>query len=354
MYLVFLGPPGVGKGTQAKRASGDYGVVHVSTGDVLRDNVRAGTPAGLEAKPYMESGRLAPDALIVRVTMDRIRQPDCARGVLLDGFPRTIAQAIAIDQALSEARLRLTAACFFNAPDDVLIERMSGRRSCGQCRAGYHVRTLPPKVEGVCDVCYGQLIQREDDKPEVIAQRIQVYRAQSAPVVDHYRKQGILCEVDSTGTVEEIYRRLSDGLAKLAPEVVAVRRPETEPAPSTPRPQPPTGLLVLRASTSSLLRSGGVRPAPVVPPEPPRPAEPVAPVEKKEPGTAPGKPRERKTSAAPAVRKLPTNGKTGGRKGPTTPPAHGDRGPSTGRGTGKSSPTNPRAAGGPNKRKRTP
>ncbi len=218
MYLVFLGPPGVGKGTQAKRSAEQFGVAHISTGDLLRESVRQGTRLGEQAKPFMEAGRLVPDDLIVRMTIERMQMPDCGRGVLLDGFPRTMAQAQALQQAMNETGIRLTGAFFFSAPDEILVERLSGRRNCSQCGAGYHVRTLPPRVEDVCDVCYGALTQRTDDRAETIRERITVYRKQSAPVVDHYRARGILREIRAEGSVDEIFARVKAAIFELSPE----------------------------------------------------------------------------------------------------------------------------------------
>ena len=229
MYFVFLGPPGVGKGTQAKRTAAEFGVVHLSTGDLLRDHVKNQTALGRKAQPFMESGRLVPDDLIVRMTIERMKSADCARGVLLDGFPRTMVQADSLDRALTEAALALSAAIFFNASDEVLIERLSGRRHCPKCKAGYHVRTLTPRVEGVCDVCYGALAQRDDDQPDVIANRIRVYREQSLGVIDHYRGRDQLIEIDSQGPVDEIFARVREAIVRLAPEC-AVRLPADETA----------------------------------------------------------------------------------------------------------------------------
>jgi len=186
LRLIFLGPPGVGKGTQ------------------LRAEVGNGTELGRKAKEYMDAGDLVPDALVVEMVAQRLTQPDCSGGYLLDGFPRTMAQALALEEKLNERNEAIDRVLYFSAPDAVLVQRLSGRRMCPACNAGYHVEAMPPKVSGVCDRCGTELIQRDDDQPEAIQNRLEVYKAQTQELIDYYRRAGTLVEIDSTGTVDAI------------------------------------------------------------------------------------------------------------------------------------------------------
>ena len=204
MKIIFLGPPGVGKGTQAKEAASAIGIPHISTGEILRGAVEAGSDLGNQAKAYMDKGELVPDELVVAMVAERLVEPDCTNGYLLDGFPRTIAQATALDAKLAERDEAIDKVLYFSAPDDVLIRRLSGRRSCPACRAGFHVEAMPPKTEGVCDECGTPLIQRDDDQPETIKNRLDVYAAQTASLIDYYQTAGSLVEIDSTGSVDGI------------------------------------------------------------------------------------------------------------------------------------------------------
>jgi len=204
LRLVFLGPPGVGKGTQAKRLAAARALPHISTGDILRAEVAAGSELGRRAKAYMDRGELVPDDLVVAMVARRLAQDDCRDGFLLDGFPRTMAQAVALEKTLAGDGGPIDKVLYFSAPDDILIRRLSGRRTCPRCGANYHVDTLPPKTDGRCDRCGADLVQRDDDRPDTVRNRLDVYRAQTQELIDHYRAAGLLVEIPSSGTVEEI------------------------------------------------------------------------------------------------------------------------------------------------------
>lgn len=205
LILVFLGPPGVGKGTQAAKLAADLGLPHISTGDLFRDHLKRETELGLKAKEYMNAGKLVPDQLVVDLTVDRIDNPDCKNGYILDGFPRTVAQDEALENALAERGDRVTAAISLDAPREAIIERISGRRTCRQCGAMYHVKYAPTKKEGICDKCGGEIYQRADDRADKVATRLEEYDRNTGPLVPHYRAKGILREFDASGGIEEIY-----------------------------------------------------------------------------------------------------------------------------------------------------
>ncbi len=211
--VVFLGPPGVGKGTQAGRAAKKMGVPAVATGDILREARQKGTPLGKEAQSYMDRGALVPDEIVVRIVEERLRQPDCTRGFLLDGFPRTAPQALALDRTLKNLKLALDRVLFFDAPEAALVKRLSGRRTCPKCQTPYHVDHHKPRKEGVCDQCGTTLVVRDDDKPETVKRRLAVYRAETAELVERYQAAGILRRVPSEGTIEEIESRVAAALA---------------------------------------------------------------------------------------------------------------------------------------------
>ncbi len=203
--LVFLGPPGAGKGTQAKRLSQDMGLLHISTGDLLREAVRKETELGKKAKEYMEKGELVPDDLIIALIEEVM---PAEGGVIFDGFPRTIAQAEALDRMLGGKGLDLNRVIFFDVEDDLVVERLSGRRVCPSCGEVYHIKYNPPKEDELCDKCGTKLIQRKDDKEEVVRNRLSVYRKQTEPLIDYYSQKGILIRLDAGRDIEEVYRDL--------------------------------------------------------------------------------------------------------------------------------------------------
>lgn len=220
LNLVFIGPPGAGKGTQAGRLVEDFNLPFISTGDILRAAVAEGSELGKKAKEYMDRGDLLPDELIVSVIMERLRQPDADDGFVLDGFPRTIGQAQALDAAMGEAGRRLTAVVMVDVPDEELVERLTGRRTCQKNPSHlFHVKFDPPKYEDVCDICGSKLMQRDDDKADTIRNRLSVYHDQTAPVVDYYeRDSGLLRRVDGTREPDEVYRHIRALIATLRME----------------------------------------------------------------------------------------------------------------------------------------
>jgi adenylate kinase len=213
--VVLLGPPGAGKGTQAKLLQEEFGAVQISTGDILRQAVADKTALGGEAAAYISRGALVPDDLIVNLVAERLKEKDCARGFLLDGFPRTIPQAEGLDEILDKMGLRLNGVLSVQVPENILIKRLAGRRTCRQCGALTHVAFNTPKTAGVCDRCGGELYQREDDKEETVAHRLEVYRAQTAPLVDYYQKRGLVRVIDGVGEIGVIRARIIEALGEL-------------------------------------------------------------------------------------------------------------------------------------------
>jgi adenylate kinase len=207
--LVIMGTPGAGKGTQAKLLAERVGACHISTGDMLRDAIRRGTRLGREAQRYMEQGLLVPDDVVIGIVEERLADPDCQNGFLLDGFPRTLAQARALDALLARRRQPLSGVMLIGVPRDEAVRRLAGRRVCGTCGAMTHLAFDPPARPGRCDRCGGQLTQREDDREETIRHRMDVYTRETAPVLDHYRGAGLLREIDGTGSREEVSRRVA-------------------------------------------------------------------------------------------------------------------------------------------------
>lgn len=205
MKIVMLGAPGAGKGTQAKMISEKYNVPHISTGDIFRANIKENTPLGQKAKEYMDKGLLVPDELVVDLVVDRLAQDDAKNGYVLDGFPRTIPQAEALTEALDKIGEKLDYAIDVEVPDDNIINRMSGRRACVACGGTYHIKFNPTKKEGICDACGGELILRDDDKPETVQKRLGVYHDQTQPLIDYYNKKGILKEVDGTIDMNDVF-----------------------------------------------------------------------------------------------------------------------------------------------------
>ena len=205
MKIIMLGAPGAGKGTQAKKIADLCKVPHISTGDIFRANIKEGTELGKKAKTYMDAGDLVPDELVCDLVVDRIQQDDCTEGFILDGFPRTIPQAEALTNALNDIEQKMEYALNIDVPDENIIHRMAGRRACVGCGATYHVEFNPPKTADVCDVCGDALILRDDDKPETVTNRLNVYHEQTKPLIDYYEKQGIVHTIDGTQTMDEVF-----------------------------------------------------------------------------------------------------------------------------------------------------
>ncbi len=205
MKIIMLGAPGAGKGTQAKMIAEKYGIPHISTGDIFRSNIKDGTELGMEAKKYMDQGLLVPDELTVKILLDRVARADCRNGYVLDGFPRTIPQAEVLDQALEKIGDQIDFAVNVSVPDENIVKRMSGRRACVGCGATYHIEHIPPKKEGICDTCGMELTLREDDKPETVQNRLNVYHSQTQPLIEFYQKKGILQTVDGTVDMKAVF-----------------------------------------------------------------------------------------------------------------------------------------------------
>lgn len=210
MKVIMLGAPGAGKGTQAKKIAAKYNIPHISTGDIFRMNIKNGTELGKKAKTYMDQGLLVPDELVVNLVVDRIDQEDCAKGFVFDGFPRTIPQAEELSAALTERGQRLDWAIEVNVPDENIVKRMSGRRACIRCGATYHVEYAPPTTEDVCDACGNNLVLRYDDTPETVKKRLEVYHAQTQPLIEYYSNEGILKTVDGTIDINDVFRSITD------------------------------------------------------------------------------------------------------------------------------------------------
>lgn len=208
MKIIMLGAPGAGKGTQAKRIAAKYTIPHISTGDIFRANIKEGTELGKKAKTYMDQGLLVPDELVVDLVVDRLLQGDCKNGYVLDGFPRTIPQAESLDEALDKIGEKMDYAIDVDVPDENIVTRMGGRRACVGCGATYHVKYNPTKKEGICDTCGEQLILRDDDKPETVQKRLDVYHEQTQPLIEYYKNAGILKSVDGTMDMEDVFKAI--------------------------------------------------------------------------------------------------------------------------------------------------
>ena len=208
MKIIMLGAPGAGKGTQAKQIADKYKIPHISTGDIFRANIKNNTELGQKAKQYMDQGLLVPDELTCDLVMDRIKQDDCKNGFILDGFPRTIPQAEALDAALDKINEKMDYAINVDVPDENIVNRMGGRRCCLNCGATYHVVTIPTKVEGICDRCGSPVVLRDDDKPETVQKRLNVYHEQTQPLIDYYTKQSILRTVDGTQDMNDVFAEI--------------------------------------------------------------------------------------------------------------------------------------------------
>jgi adenylate kinases len=208
LNIVLLGPPGAGKGTQGVVLSKNYQIPHISTGDILREAVKSGTPMGVKAKMFMDKGELVPDEVVVGIVVDRLDQGDTKKGYILDGFPRTLKQAEELDAALIKISSGIDIALYFEIPENIAIERLTGRRVCKKCGANYHIKNIPPKKEGVCDKCSSELFQRPDDKIETVKNRLKVYEIQTRPLIEYYTKKGILKKVSGALDVNDLFKEL--------------------------------------------------------------------------------------------------------------------------------------------------
>ncbi|MBE5939565.1 MAG: adenylate kinase [Lachnospiraceae bacterium] len=210
MKIIMLGAPGAGKGTQAKLLAEKYEIPHISTGDIFRANIKNGTELGKKAKTYMDQGLLVPDELVVDLVVDRVQQEDCKKGYILDGFPRTIPQAESLDAALAKLNDKIDYAFNIEADDEFIIKRMAGRRACLGCGATYHIVNIPPKTEGICDTCGKELVIRDDDQPETVKKRLDVYHVQTQPLIDYYKGKGVLIDFDGTSNMYDVFNAMVD------------------------------------------------------------------------------------------------------------------------------------------------
>ena len=206
MKIVLLGPPGAGKGTQAKLISTNYSIPHISTGDIFRKNIKEETSLGLEAKTYLDKGLLVPDEVTILIVKDRLKSDDCKKGFLLDGFPRTVKQAEALEVYLAEDNKKIDVALLIDVPDSFILQRMTGRRVCSNCGANYNVLFNAPKIEGKCDICSGKLLQRKDDSETTVKDRIKVYKQQTLPLIQYYNVKGNLSKIDGTEKIEQVFQ----------------------------------------------------------------------------------------------------------------------------------------------------
>jgi adenylate kinase len=216
MNIILFGPPGAGKGTQAKKLVDFYGIPQISTGDILRANVREGTELGLAAKAYMDKGELVPDEVLIGIIKNRLKEPDCKKGFILDGYPRTVPQADALAVILDEIDKPIDVVLNLEVPDEELVRRISGRLICSKCGASYNRTFNPPKKEGICDICGGEVFQRADDKEDAVQNRLNVYKKQTQPLIDYYAKQGILITLNGTKDIDEVFEDIRAVLAKFA------------------------------------------------------------------------------------------------------------------------------------------
>ncbi len=213
MNIILLGPPGAGKGTQAKMLVEQYKIPQISTGDILRAAVKEGTSLGKEAKSYMDKGALVPDSVVIGIVQERIQEPDCENGYMLDGFPRTVPQAEALDGMLHHISSQIDHVVSIEVANEELVKRLTGRRTCRDCGAGFHVMFDPPKQEGICDQCGGELYQRDDDNVETVTSRLDVYESQTLPLIDYYKKQGKVRPIDGVGEIKKIFGRITEVLS---------------------------------------------------------------------------------------------------------------------------------------------
>lgn len=210
MKIIMLGAPGAGKGTQAKKIADKWQIPHISTGDIFRANIKQGTELGKKAKAFIDKGMLVPDELTIELIIDRLHQADCANGYVLDGYPRTIPQAESLTSILNKLGESIDYAVNVDVPDENIVNRMSGRRACLNCGATYHIKYAPPVNEGICDRCQNELVLRDDDKPETVLKRLEVYHEQTQPLIDYYEKLGVLRTVDGTQKLEDVFQTIVD------------------------------------------------------------------------------------------------------------------------------------------------
>jgi adenylate kinase len=215
MLIILIGPPGAGKGTQAKKLVNEFNLAYVSTGDILRKAVKEETALGRKAREYMDQGKLVPDELVVEIVRERLLEPDCREGVLLDGFPRTVSQAVFLDKVLLKLGLNIDLALLIEVDEDELIDRLTGRRVCSDCGANFHIKFKPPKVRNVCDQCGGELYQRDDDTLETVQERLSVYKEQTAPLVEYYQDKKLLKIIDGNHEIEMVYKQIAGFLKEL-------------------------------------------------------------------------------------------------------------------------------------------
>ncbi|MBE6046951.1 MAG: adenylate kinase [Clostridium sp.] len=213
MKIVLLGPPGAGKGTQAKSISNRYSIPHISTGDIFRKNISENTPLGVEAKSYMDNGQLVPDEVTINMVKERLKEDDCKNGYLLDGFPRTVSQAEALEAFLNERNESLNTSLLIDVPTEFILERMTGRRVCPSCGASYHIK-FNPAVDGKCELCGTEVVQRKDDTEETVKERLDVYKEQTQPLIDFYKEKELLSVVDGTKAINEVFEDICDVLGK--------------------------------------------------------------------------------------------------------------------------------------------
>ncbi len=209
MLIILLGPPGAGKGTQAEKIVNEYNIAHIATGDILRNAVKEETTLGRKARQYMDQGQLVPDELVVEIVKDRLLEPDCTNGALLDGFPRTVVQAAFLEQVLPDIKARIDRVLSVEVEEGELINRLTGRRICCDCGASYHVKFKPPKVRNVCDQCGGDLYQRSDDTLETVKERLAVYKKQTEPLISFYREKGVLSAIDGNQDIDSVYKQIN-------------------------------------------------------------------------------------------------------------------------------------------------